>query len=142
MHGWQVISIFIFFSKYPFGGISYTLPLLRFQFFFFFFHPRATAPRSEWTRKDFWFFYFSLHLNVQVVKWMHRHVQCCIYYIHHFEFYFRFGYVIIFVLSCQLWCGCQDERSSENKTFIELVSCHNVLTERKSSNMRTGQSFT
>ena len=35
MHGGQVISIFIFFSKYPFGGISYTLPLLGFQFRFF-----------------------------------------------------------------------------------------------------------
>ena len=35
MHGGQVISIFIFFSKYPFGGISYTLPLLRFRFRFF-----------------------------------------------------------------------------------------------------------
>ena len=34
MHRFQNISIFIFFSSYPFGGILDTLPLLRFQFFF------------------------------------------------------------------------------------------------------------
>ena len=65
MHGGgQVISIFIFF------------PLLGFWFRFFVFlfvHPSPTAPKSEWPKKNFWFFCFSLHLTTYTPKYRNTH---------------------------------------------------------------------
>ena len=63
-HGGQVISIFIFFSKYPFGGISYTLPLLGFRFLFFCLFTQTQPHKNQSDpNKIFVFFYFSIHLS-------------------------------------------------------------------------------
>ena len=63
MHGGQGISIFIFFSKYPFGGISYTLPLLGFQFRFFCLFTQTQPHKNQSDpNKIFVFFNFSIHL--------------------------------------------------------------------------------
>ena len=63
MHGRQVISIFIFFSKYPFGGISYTLPLLGFQFRFFCLFTQTQPHKNQSDpNKIFVFFIFQYTL--------------------------------------------------------------------------------
>ena len=63
MHGGQVISIFIFFSKYPFGGISYTLPLLGFQFRFFCLFTQTQPHKNQSDpNKIFVFFIFQYTL--------------------------------------------------------------------------------
>ena len=63
MHWGQVISIFIFFSLYPFGGILDTLPLLGFRFRFFCFftgkQPQIYLSAAE-KIDDFFDFHYAL----------------------------------------------------------------------------------
>ena len=67
MHWGQVISVFIFFSSYPFGGILDTLPLLGFRFIFFCFftgkQPQIYLSAAE-KIDDFFDFHYAL-----VVRW-------------------------------------------------------------------------
>ena len=38
---------------------------------------------------------------------------CCVCYIYHVEFHFRFRCLVSFPVKYQLWCGCHGERSSK-----------------------------
>ena len=64
MHWDQDISVFIFFSSCPFGGILDTLPLLRFQFRFFCFftdnQPQIYLSVRELFKKKIIFWYALL----------------------------------------------------------------------------------
>ena len=72
MHGGQVISIFIFFSKYPSGGISYTLPLLGFRFRFFCLFTQAKLHKNQSEPNkifDSFIFHYTLLLKSKTYLW-------------------------------------------------------------------------
>ena len=58
--------IHIFFVLPLRGHFLHTSPARILISFFLFVHPWPTAQRSEWPKKDFGFFYFSLHLNTHM----------------------------------------------------------------------------
>ena len=71
MHGGQSVSIFIFFSMYPFGGISYTLPLLGFRFRFFCLFTQAQLHKKQSEPKkifDSFIFHYTL-----IYMWLGAH---------------------------------------------------------------------
>ena len=55
--------IYIFFEVPLRGHFLHTSPARISISFFLFVHPRPAAQKSEWLKIDFWFFYFSIHLN-------------------------------------------------------------------------------
>ena len=56
--------------------------------------------------------YFSRLFVKSNLFWTCMHAQCRIHFIHHIEFYFRFGQLISFSVWGQLYCACQGEDSS------------------------------
>ena len=84
MHWDQDISIFIFFSSYPFGGILDTLPLLRFWFSFFCFftcnQPQIYLSAAE-KIDDFFNFHYALVFIMSILAkpfskpWYHNPKQ-------------------------------------------------------------------
>ena len=76
MHWDQDISLFIFFSSYPFGGILDTLPLLRFWFRFFCFftnnQPQIYLSVTKLFSKKIVFWYALMWSLLQAQSFLHQ----------------------------------------------------------------------